>query len=264
VTDTEIDAVLASARKLRATDQHPEAIDLLTTAIQTGPNARLYYARGHTFEMCDRDKEAVADYAKAIELDPTKPAYHYRRGVVLSSPLNRDEEAIIDFEKALELDPNHAAAHQSCCLSYLLVGPPSTALIHAEAAVRLESNDALSHFCLGQSFDSLKRDRDSLNAFLRAVELAPDRDNYWSALARAYRRVGGEGGQELALAAISRAIELEPNSAGYFRSRGSLLLDMGRVQEAVTDLEHALRLNPDDVTKTLIDSYLERAAKVTG
>jgi tetratricopeptide (TPR) repeat protein len=262
VTDAEIDAVLVRVKELRAAGQNQEAIDLLTATIQTGPSARLYYARGRTFEMDERREEAVADYTKAIELDSTKPAYYYHRGCVLAHPLNRDEEAIVDFERALELAPDHAAAHQSCCLSYLLVGPPATALVHAIAAVRFASDDALSHFCLGQSFNSLKCDRDSLNAFLRAVELAPDRAHYWSALAGAYQQVGGEGARELALAAISRAIELEPDFAGYFRSRGSLLLDMGRAQEAIVDLQHALTLNPNSLTRELISAFLEQATKL--
>lgn len=260
--DADIDAVLAKARTLRKAGQDQEAIDVLAEAIQIRPDARLYYARGHAFDMCDRDEEAVSNYTKAIELDPTKAAYYFDRASALSYPLGRDEEAIIDFEKGLEIEPDNASAHQSCCLSYLLVGPPDIALSHAEVAVRLAPGDALAHFCLGQSLISLERHDDAINAFLRAVEMAPDIANYWSSLYSAYERADGAGSQDLALAAISKAIELDPYSAGYFRSRGRLLLEMGRAGEATADLQRALTLNPDELTRMLIDSYLEQAAKL--
>jgi tetratricopeptide (TPR) repeat protein len=259
MSEAEVDAVLARAAELRAAGMYQEAIDLLTEAVQAAPCARLFFARGRVLDVSARDEDAVADYTRAIELDPTNPAYYYHRGRALSHPLDRDEEAVRDFERALELRPGDARAHRSCCLSYLLVGPPAIALTHAEAAVRLAPDDALSHFCLGQSLNSLKRDTDSLGPFLRAVELAPECDNYWSALAGAYERAGGAGVPELALAAVSRAIDLGPSSASKFLSRGSLLLKMGRPEEAVADLRHALTLDPNGLTRMLVDSYLERA-----
>src|ERR1700742_591482 len=105
VTDDDIDAVLANVKTLWTADQHEEAINLLTEAIQKQPNARLYFERGRTFDYCDRDEEAIEDYTKAIELDPTKAKYYYRRGTALAYPLHRDEEAIADFEMALKLKP---------------------------------------------------------------------------------------------------------------------------------------------------------------
>jgi tetratricopeptide (TPR) repeat protein len=259
MTDTEIEATLAQARELRKAGDDQEAIELLTEAIRTTPNAQLYYLRGIMFDMSERVEEAISDYTEAIELDPAKAAYYFDRGFVLSYPLGRDEEAIADFETGLEIEPDNVYAHRSCCLSYLLVGPAEVALSHAEAAVRLAPDDALSHFCLGQSYFSLDRNTDALDAFLKAVEFDPEDANNWSALAIAYRHVDAEGGQELALAAITKAIELDPNSVGYFRSRGSLLLKMGQTQEATADFRHALTLNPDEVTRMLIDSYLEQA-----
>jgi tetratricopeptide (TPR) repeat protein len=258
----DIDAVLARAKELRAAEQHQEAIDVLTTAIQSSPHAKLYFSRGRTFDFCDQDEKAVADYTKAIELDPTKAAYYYHRGSALAYPLGQDEEAIDDFEKALELDPDNASAHQSCALSYLLVGPISKALEHAEAAVRLTPANDTSHFCLGQAFVSLKRDRDAITSFLHAVNLDPNQAHYWSALAGAYERVDDEGNQELALAAITKAIEFDQTSAGYFNMRGRLFLKMRRAAEAIADLQHALTLNPDETRRMLIDASLEEAQRL--
>jgi len=48
---------------------------------------------------------ALADYSKAIELDPNKPVYYNNRGNTHNKLENYDL-ALADYSKAIELDPN--------------------------------------------------------------------------------------------------------------------------------------------------------------
>ncbi len=282
MADAELDAVLAKAKELRAADQYQEAIDLLTETIQTSPspNARLYFSRGRALDMCDRDEEAVADYTRAIELDPTIPAYYLHRGYALTFPLGRDDAAVDDFKKVLEFEPDNVNAHRACCLCYLMIGPLRLALEHAQEAVRLVPDDALTHFCLGESQIGLKRYGEAVESFERAVELDPEAAHYWSALGRAHKRLAeiapnmpnhpayppiivAKDQLESAVAAYTRAIQLDSGCVSYFLSRGDLRLELGMQNDAIADLRHALTLNPDDVNRMLINSSLERAIEAS-
>jgi tetratricopeptide (TPR) repeat protein len=54
--------------------------------------------------------EAIAEYRKAIELDPRLAAPHYNLGLALRDQLKTDE-AIAEYRKAIEVDPRDAAPH---------------------------------------------------------------------------------------------------------------------------------------------------------
>ena len=56
-----------------------------------------------------RLEEAVACYAKAVEIDPRDAAAWHNEGTVLNE-LGRHEEALACYEKALEIDSRYAAS----------------------------------------------------------------------------------------------------------------------------------------------------------
>ena len=51
--------------------------------------------------------EAIAEFKKAIELDPKDAIAHYNLGIALQAK-NHLDEAIAEYRKAIELDPNYA------------------------------------------------------------------------------------------------------------------------------------------------------------
>ena len=53
---------------------------------------------------------AIAEYHKAIELDPKDASAHYNLGVALYDKGQLDD-AIAEYKKAIELDPKLALAH---------------------------------------------------------------------------------------------------------------------------------------------------------
>ncbi len=63
-----------------------------------------YNNRGHVYQAFGYFSEALADYDKAILLDPNDPLSHNNRAGVLQE-LNRLEEALQSYNRAVELDP---------------------------------------------------------------------------------------------------------------------------------------------------------------
>ena len=62
--------------------------------------------RGVAHNKLGQYETAIADYTKAIQLDPGYAIAFYNRGVVLGL-IGKDDLAKADFKKACELDKSH-------------------------------------------------------------------------------------------------------------------------------------------------------------
>jgi len=70
VEDAKWRAALEPAAKLFREKRYPDAIALYTKALDTAPTARAFAMRGASYAQLGRDQEAIADYDRALELDP--------------------------------------------------------------------------------------------------------------------------------------------------------------------------------------------------
>ena len=262
MTDMSVDAVLRKCDELLREGKYIEAIMLLTDTMDECIDARLYSARGRHFWLSEQPEEAVADFTRAIELNPKDAKSYFSRGHILSNYLKRENEAISDFEKALALEPDDAEAHRECCVAFLMMLKPERALDHALAALKLEPGEAATHFCVGRSQMDLKRLDDAVKSLARAVELEPANANYWSSLGHAREGLGGKTNLEFAERAFSRSIQLAPDWPDCFYSRGHVRLRLGRAEDAIADLRHALDLDPGEAISALARLRLEEARKL--
>jgi adenylate cyclase len=141
------------------------------------------------------------------------------RQVMLSSGMNREKfEKVIDlFDRGLALDPRHA--------------------------------EALAGLALAHLFDYNNRfTEDSAAALGRAVEYAtratqvdPQEPLGWLAVALS---TGFSKDEKRSQGAIEKALAINPNFAPALNSRGSFNVYAGNAQEAIPDIERAMRLDP--------------------
>ena len=84
--------------------------------------ARGYYERGLTHENDKRHAEALADYSKAIELDPKLvEAYFSRSSVYAGNPSSEKRDyakAVADLSKILDIEPKDFSARFNRALYY--------------------------------------------------------------------------------------------------------------------------------------------------
>ena len=161
------------------------------------------------------------------------------------------EEAIAHFRRAIELDPESALGHTGLALAYdqqavFGVIPPREAarLIRDHARAALEIDDSLSeaHVALGDfhwwmwNFPAVERE------YRRALELNP---NYATAHDWLGYYLLSTGRLREALAAIERAVELDPFSP-LTRTDAARLHLYAREYEKVQEFARAaLRIDPD-------------------
>ncbi|HWP43489.1 MAG TPA: tetratricopeptide repeat protein, partial [Blastocatellia bacterium] len=155
-----------------------------------------------------------------IERDETQSvdAYeHFSRGMMNLRTGSRDtlDRAIYHFEKAVEYDPGYARAWAAMGAAYDLKGLFLSIPELSEKAIEFER---------------------------KAIDLNPR-------LSQAYQWMGGAfnstGRFEEAAEAIKEAIRLEPNNAGAHAALARVYwLGLGMIDEGITELEHAIALNP--------------------
>ncbi len=79
------------------------------------------YNRAKAYELQGRSAEAITDYSRLIEINPSYINAYLNRGVIYGKT-NRYREAVEDFSRALKIDPYSAAAFHNRALAYKALG----------------------------------------------------------------------------------------------------------------------------------------------
>lgn len=255
MTTIDAEVVLKECKQLRRDGKSLDAIALLTTAIQQHPLATLFYERAINHDLLDRPQEALCDLDAALSSDPKNTKYILQRAYLFALALNRPHDAIHVFNALFELVDSDAEAHRQCCLCQLLTNDINNAVVHAKRALKLNPENGLSHFCLGQCFMSRRHFDRAKKCFVKAVDLDPSASYNWSALGRANESIGGNNKLKQAELCYTKVIELDPDDAVAHYARGKVRRRMDSLQLAAQDLLRALSLRPKDTTKQFI--YIE-------
>ena len=92
---------------------------------------------------------AIADYTKAIEIDPNDVQAYFNRGWN-KAKLKDDYGAIFDYTKAIEIDPNYKSAYKNRGISKENIGDLQGACDDWRQAVYLSPNDAAAKWLRDQ------------------------------------------------------------------------------------------------------------------
>jgi len=113
------------------------AIADFNKAIELNPNFAVAYGmRGVAYDHKGDPDRAIADYSKAIELDPNLALFYGERGIDYNQTGDPDR-AIADFNKVIELNPNFAPAYGARGSAYETKGDPDRAIADYRKATEL-------------------------------------------------------------------------------------------------------------------------------
>ena len=104
------------------------------------------------FRVPGRIDEAIAEYEKALSLNPGDADAHYDLACGLARISGRLQDAIVEYEDAVRLRPEFAAAHVNLGNALLKVpGRSNDAIVHFEEAIHLRPDLAEAHFSLAMA-----------------------------------------------------------------------------------------------------------------
>jgi len=148
--------------------------------------------------------EAIANFEKAVELDPSNYKAHSNMAVVLGR-MGRLDEAIDHLERALLIHPDDAEIETNLGLSLAMQGRFDEAITQLKKAVA-SSPDFQSEFAFGRVLMANSRFAEAISCFEKASQLSHEQDiATLDFLGAAYAETGRlkEG-----IAMASRALEL--------------------------------------------------------
>lgn len=228
----------------------PEEEARLAGARAVSPAASEAYFRG-CYLLDRRTKEdidnALADFQKAIELDPAfAPAYASLAEVYLSLALyepTHETELLAKAQaaslKALELDDSLSAAHYTLAAHRAHAWDWSGAEVEYRRAIEVNPSNASAHIWYADLLIILGRMTEAEVETRRAEELDPvSLEIYLAATAHLYyaRRY------DEFIKRCQHWVERNPNLEwSYHHCLGAAYVQMGRHEEAITELREALK-----------------------
>ena len=201
--------------------------------------------RGDLYTTLGRHEEALADYDRSIELDPTKCHVYKQRGASYRN-LGRYEEALADYDRSIELDPTQSSTYHHRAFAHSGLGHHNEALADFDETIRLAPEPSPDMYeCRGDSYATLGRHEEALADYDRSIELDPTHWHVYKQRGASYTTLGRH---EEALADYDRSIELDPTQWYVYKRRGSAHFELGYYDEALADISKAVELRPDDVS----------------
>jgi tetratricopeptide (TPR) repeat protein len=191
--------------------QRDNAIADFSRAIELDPkNVNALISRGRAYSELDQLAKAVVDFSSAIQLAPEFPFAWYNRGNAYLR-FGEWDKAVADYSRAIELAPNYAFAWYTRGLAYSKSGQWDKAVADFSRAIELAPKDARNHnalaWLLATCPDEKRRDPDrAVELAKKAVLLAPQAGGFWNTLGAAHYRAGD---WKAAAAALEKSMELQ-------------------------------------------------------
>ena len=119
-----------------------EALADYTKAINLNPkDVQAYLGRGYVYQRMGQYDKALVDYNKAVELAPKDAGVYLTRGLAYSVA-GKNESAVEDYSRALQIDPMNGDAYYQRGISYGAMGQAERSIEDIRSAARLGNTDA--------------------------------------------------------------------------------------------------------------------------
>ncbi len=220
----------------------PEAIEKLSEAKARDPrnfDALFNLAQVH-LEMGDLEA-AKGALEEGVQIQADDARVHEKLGTVLLE-LGEFEAAIPVFQRSLELNPQQPRAHYKLAQAFAEVGKDQEALETLTQAAKVGKRFLPAFLLLGQKYHDFGFSDHALRVYdsglSAAVAGSEEAATLYYLKGNVYR---DEHQSNQALAAYDQALDLVPKMANALFSKGWLLADMERNEDAVTTLETFLK-----------------------
>ena len=158
-------------------------------------------------------------------------------------------QASEEFRTVVEDQPEWPGGHRMLGQSLLKLDRTQEALTHLRKAYDLKPDDVAVQMVLGQAYVQTKRYRDA-SELLGKINVASLPKAQQSALHQMRAIALDKTGQTpSAIQELSRAVQLNPSSAGLQFQYGTMQFNNGDTEAAVQSLEKAVSLDSSDATK---------------
>jgi serine/threonine protein kinase len=221
-------------------ERYDDALADFNRAIELDPSSAMAYVnRGYAYAQLQRYDEALKDYTYAIQLDPTEAIFYFNRGKSYDK-LRRYKKSIQDYSEAIRLDPSNPNFYRDRGYAYSRLQRYQESLADYTHAIQITPDDAELYYNRGILYAAyLKQPEQALADFTSAIKLNLAHVSAYTDRGSVYCELQQ---YEKALSDYERAIELDPSFGRAYYSIGALLANRGAFQEALPYLEKSAQL----------------------
>jgi tetratricopeptide (TPR) repeat protein/S1-C subfamily serine protease len=229
------------ANVFQESKQYNKSISIYNEIIQKEPKAYAYTNRGKAKSALGNKKEAIADYDRAIAINPKHAMAYTNRGNAKSA-LGNKKEAIADYDRAIAINPIFAMAYYNRGLAKYGLGNKKEAIADFDLAIAINPKYVEAYYDRGNTKYDLGNKKEAITDYSRAIAINPK-------YAEAYLNRGGTksdlGSKKEAITDYDRAIAINPKYAEAYLNRGLAKSNLGSKKEAIADYDRAIALNPE-------------------
>lgn len=236
-----------------------------------------FYNQGESHLNSGELKLAVSSFSEAIAINSKNATYYNLRGVAFFK-MEDYYRAIADFYRAIEINPQfHLAIHNLAYSKYLL-GNLDLALVEVDSAIGVNPDYSDSYNLKGLILNDLGKPEEARNSFIQANRLDEKNTDYTYNVAHTFydernyekalewflktsnlgentvlvlSKIGNcydiLGNHPKAVEYHTQCIELAPKDYGVYFNRGLAYLNLESFEEAKNDFQKAMDLNGEDV-----------------
>ncbi len=256
---------LTRARQYQQAKRYATALEFYNQAIAEDPKlVEAYYGRAESFVAAGWESKALPDCNKVIALAPKKYPNIYRFKALADRQSEKPADVITDCNKAIELGIKDERILYLRGGAYRELGDYKKALTdfnkimemmnasHLQPVPKIDLLDSR-----GELFEALGQPDKALADWATGMKLEPQHEMAYTQTARLYDRLGQTA---KSVDIYSVFLKRFPEDSQAWAERGRFNLKLKRYQDAVTDLSHAITLEPVSYPK-LYQARAEAYAK---
>lgn len=198
-------------------------------------------AVGVTFARNEVYRSELSLWSDTVAKRPANPIAHAMLAEALLAA-GRSDPALVHFEAAVRLDPTFFVAHERLGELLVRLGRAGEAEVHLREALRLRPDFADAHNQLGLLCAATGRAEEAVERIGRALTLKPEYPEAHFALANT---LAGLDRHREAVGHYQTAAALLPDHPAVRYNWANSLAALGRNEEAVAGYREALRLRPN-------------------
>jgi TolB-like protein len=198
--------------------------------------------------------KAIAEFERAIELNPNYATAHHWFGAGPLLALGRFDESIVEAKRSIELDPLSMINNADFGNDYYYARRYDEAIAQLRKTIEIEPRFYLAHYYLGQALQAKGQLPEAIAEYRKASEL--DDDPFALALlGQAYARSGQTDDAKKILARLNEEAKSRYVAAYAI---GVVLLGIGDKNHVMDELERAYRENDgNDIYNIRVDPLLD-------
>lgn len=163
--------------------KYKQAIADYTKAIEINPgDAYAYHKRGIAYASRNDFSHAEADFSRALELNPWLVGAYNNRGFLYDYSGEYDK-SIADYTQALKINPNYAQAYYNRALAYDYKGNLDQSIADYKKAVEINPRFVNAYFNMAAVCEKAGRIKEAIEAYKGFIQYVSTEDIYYKMFA---------------------------------------------------------------------------------